>query len=295
MQFKKNDARKQLLEQMSVPEETISFLEDQNVPFLFEWCYLCAVEGMTKETLERICSEAGQDKSTGSDTFKKERINHLRKSFENNIDLEKRFSELLKNVKDIYEKFSSLETEYRQSVQQSLREKEKDFGQIIEGKNETLREKDKRIAFLEKELADQKNEIKTREERILTLEDRLKSMEIRMESASIKGEEGSCEVAKEKKETGASASVAPILHDNYVMVRPRRRFFMWRGDRRAEQFIHQFMENGDYNDEQKDFLIRCLEQGDSIRFIQEYANPSLSVEQMAWLRKIAGRSIRYGR
>ena len=77
--------------------------------------------------------------------------------------------------------------------------------------------------------------------------------------------------------------------------RPARSLFQRRKDREAERFIRQFMEAGDYNEEQKEFLIRCLEQGDSLDFIREFASPRLSVEHMAWLRKIVGRRIRYGR
>ena len=61
MQFKKNDVRKQLLEQLEVSEETIRFLEGLNVPFLFEWCYLCAAEGMPEEKLKKTSEEAEKD------------------------------------------------------------------------------------------------------------------------------------------------------------------------------------------------------------------------------------------
>ena len=54
------------------------------------------------------------------------------------------------------------------------------------------------------------------------------------------------------------------------------------------------MQNDSYSEEQKDFLIRCLEQGDTVEFIRKYARPSLSVERMLWLRDLVGRRMMYG-
>ena len=59
-------------------------------------------------------------------------------------------------------------------------------------------------------------------------------------------------------------------------------------EKEAERFIRLFVENKEYSDEQKEFLIRCLERGDSVDFICEYASASFSVEQMAWFRTVIG-------
>ena len=53
-----NDARKSILKQMDVTEETISFLSQIEIPFLLEWAFLCAAEGMPKETLEKLIEES---------------------------------------------------------------------------------------------------------------------------------------------------------------------------------------------------------------------------------------------
>ena len=107
---------------------------------------------------------------------------------------------------------------------------------------------------------------------------------------------------KEEPLNKPASSVDDLLLSYYTpernqifIPRPARSLFQRRKDREAERFIRQFMEAGDYNEEQKEFLIRCLEQGDSLDFIREFASPRLSVEHMAWLRKIVGRRIRYGR
>ena len=168
---------------------------------------------------------------------------------------------------------------------------------IIESKEEILKDK-------EKQMKDQKDQIRVWEERVRQLEDRLQSMESGPNSPT---KENVPAAGREDKKGAdpldrAVSSADDLLLSFYTpekasiyIPRPARSLFQRRKDREAERFIRQFMEAGDYSEEQKEFLIRCLEQGDSLDFIREFASPSLSVEHMAWLRKIIGRRLRYGR
>lgn len=300
MQFKKNDIRKQILEQMEVPEETVTFLEGQDVPLLFEWCFLCAVEGMTKETLEKICAKAQQDRSSASGLFKKERGEYLRETYNNNTALEEKFELLQKEVKEMYQRATSVTEAFEQTVNEAFREKDKLYGRIIEGKDEILRVKDKQITDLEQEIARIRKESESKDEKIHLLEDRLQTARIKPGSLSRSSDDPR-DTKSERPESGLSLEgkhtfpVEPLVPGTYPPSRPKRRLFAGKREREAERFIRQFMEDGDYSEEQKEFLIRCLEQGDPLDLIREYASPRLSVEHMAWLRRIIGRRVRYGR
>ena len=46
------------------------------------------------------------------------------------------------------------------------------------------------------------------------------------------------------------------------------------------------IENKDYSEDQKQYLIECLEQGDSLSVIRKFASPNLSVKYMDQLRRI---------
>lgn len=67
--------------------------------------------------------------------------------------------------------------------------------------------------------------------------------------------------------------------------RTRHSFFN-RGDREADEFIRLYIENKDYSEEQKQYLIECLEQGDPLSVIRKFASPNLSVKYMDQLRRI---------
>lgn len=301
MQFKKNDVRKQLLEQLEVPEETIRFLEGQNVPLLFEWCYLCAAEGMPEEKLKKASEEAEKDRTLASETFKRERIKYLQKSFENNADLGEKVDLIHKEVKEIYQRSSSVETAFDEAVKQAFHDKDKLYGDIIIGKNGVLEEKDKRIADLEERVAELKKQKEDQQERIHSLKDRLRTAEIQMSSKKRIMESDPGEGRPEEREKSLSPPKEKDgiekewpVPDIPVVVRknnsrlPGFRFFSRKKEKEAERFIRLFVENKEYSDEQKEFLIRCLERGDSVDFICEYASASFSVEQMAWFRTVIG-------
>ena len=309
MGSKLEDARKAILKQLNVKEEAVAFLEDISVPLLREWSYLCIAEGMTKESADAVCQQTKENKLSASEIFMKEREKNLRSRYENNRELGDRVEKLQGEVKAMHRRADSVETSLDEVIQKAFRDKDNLYGKIIEGKDEILKEKDKQIAALEKQLADMKDQGKGKDDLIHSLEDRLRTAEIKLGSVGKPTEpdpnrrspgerEEVTESLRERKTVSSEEEfipAVPLMRDEYYPGHPKRRLFPWRKDRETERFIRQFMENEDYTDEQKDFLIRCLEQGDSIEFIREYASPSLSVEHMAWLRKIVRERMRYGR
>lgn len=54
----------------------------------------------------------------------------------------------------------------------------------------------------------------------------------------------------------------------------------------AEQFIELFFKGQDYSEEQKNFFIDCLERGLSVKEIQRFAAPGLSVAHMKRIRDL---------
>lgn len=289
--------KKRILDQSGISEETAAFLEKIKVPLLQEWAYLCAAEGMQKDAIDRVCDKAAENMETADQVFLEEREKHLRVKYENNKALMERVTKLQGEVESMYKRASHVENSLDETIRKALREKDELYGKIIEGKEELLKDR-------EKQIKEQKDQARAREERIRLLEDRLQTME----SGQISPVEESIPAPGKEDKKGeepldrSASTVDDLLLSYYTpernqifIPRPARSLFQRRKDREAERFIRQFMEAGDYNDEQKEFLIRCLEQGDSLDFIREFASPNLSVEHMAWLRKIVGRRIRYGR
>ena len=294
--------RKTILTQMGVPEETAAFLEKIKVPSLKEWAYLCAAEGMLKDTLDKICGTAAENLERAGRIFMEEREKHLRLKYENNKELKDEFVKLQTEVKSVFKRASHVESSLDETINKILRQKDELYGKIIEGKEEIIREKDK-------QLNSRKDQMKVWEERVHELEDRLRTLEGKQTHISD-GMTASTEPAETEEPAGKGVilpkktaismddrllSFALPERESLYPSRPGKGFFLRRKERSAEKFIRQFMEDSAYSEDQKEFLIRCLEQGDSLEFIREFASPSLSVEHMAWLRNIIGRRIFYGR
>ena len=67
------EERKKMLEQAGVQKDVVRFLEEQDIPMLHEWSFLCAMDGMSAEDIKRVCREAGKQRSQASGIFMEER------------------------------------------------------------------------------------------------------------------------------------------------------------------------------------------------------------------------------
>ena len=64
---------------------------------------------------------------------------------------------------------------------------------------------------------------------------------------------------------------------------------IWKKVRRkadADAFIVAYLENKAYSREQKEYLLQCLEEGDSLREIKAFASPGLTIPMMGRLRDL---------
>lgn len=325
------EARKKILEQAGISEEVISFLDQQEVPLLYEWSFLCAIDGMPLEDLKRICKESEKQRGQASTLFMEERRQFLQKTYENNRNLNKEVQDLLVRVQIMYERASALEEGLNGKLTEAMQEKDRVFSQMIQMKDDVIRDKEKQLArlgeeisHLKKENSDMKkeaaglreeNQSLTREnaglkEKVYSLEDRLRTAEIRLssvakemdrpdpgtgnketpagESASSPGSAGSYDSRSSSPGTDTDqVRVFPYSKYGYSVKKARNRHGLFnRGDREADEFIRLYIENKDYSEVQKQYLIECLEQGDPLSVIRKFASPGLSVKYMDQLRRI---------
>lgn len=66
----------------------------------------------------------------------------------------------------------------------------------------------------------------------------------------------------------------------------RKKKEMMRQQEEAKCFLQLFVDNKEFTEAQKNFLIMCREEGDSLELIQQWAEPELSVEMMERLRNV---------
>ena len=303
------EERKKMLEQAGVQKDVVRFLEEQDIPMLHEWSFLCAMDGMSAEDIKRVCREAGKQRSQASGIFMEERDIFMRRTYETNKELSALYTDLLHRVEIMYERTHALEEGLTGKLSEAMQEKDRVFGQMIETKDMVIRASDKQIADYKKEVIGLREDNRTLleknaglREQIISLEAKLKAAQNRISSMEL----NSVQAGNDKKEdkaagrendgTGPAADEIQVIPYNRMMFEPVSRRKRWgffnKGERLAEEFIRLYMENDDYNDEQRDYLIKCLEQGDTLDVIKEFASPNLSVAHMDWLRRITYKRMR---
>ncbi len=315
------EERKKMLEQAGISEEVIRFLSELEAPLLYEWSFLCAMEGMSVKDLERIYNEANKQRTQASELFMKEREAFLKKTYENNQDLWKEVQDLLVQVKIMYERAHALEEGLNGKLTEAIQTKDKAFGEMMQAKDLLIRDRDKQLTAMREELSGMKKEAaglrdENRvllekntglKEKVSSLEGQLKIAEIRhspavKDNSSPDSGEGKQRISADDPGSGAGIEdrensghekdedmirVFPYSRYGYTVKRYRgRHSFFNRADREADEFIRLYIENKDYSEDQKQYLIECLEQGDSLSVIRKFASPNLSVKYMDQLRRI---------
>lgn len=105
----------------------------------------------------------------------------------------------------------------------------------------------------------------------------------------LKLEEKKTAVKEEEKKEAAFIEEAPV--NNIERKKKRWRFFCKENKKRGIQdnnneFIETYLAEDTFNDAQKEFLIQCLEEGDSVQEMKTYASASLTPAMMQRLRQV---------
>ena len=323
---KERDIRKTVLSQIKVSGEIRDFLDELTIPIIAEWAYLCAAEGMSLEKLKRVCAAAESNTAKAYLVFMEEKERNLRERYENNESLKEKYTDILHRVQIIYERASALEEGLNGKLTEAMQTKDKAFGEMIQTKDKMIRDHEGRISDLKKEISEWKKEISDlkkeitdlkkenrdlqqkyegEREKAYSLEERLKTAEIRhspaaKDNSSPDPGEGKQRIPADDPGSGAKGkgTEASQTSEDKVRVFPYNRYgysvkrhrgwhsFFNRADREADEFIRLYIENKDYSEDQKQYLIECLEQGDTLPVIRKFASPNLSVRYMDQLRRI---------
>ena len=223
--------------------------------------------------------------------------------------------DLLVQVKIMYERAHALEEGLNGKLTEAIQTKDKAFGEMMQAKDLLIRDRDKQLTAMREELSAMKKEAaglrdENRvlleknaglKEKVYSLEEQLKKEEIRHPPA-VKDNTGEAEKRTPADDPGPGAKVksteASQTSEDKVRVFPYSRYgysvkryrgwhsFFNRAEREADEFIRLYIENKDYSEDQKQYLIECLEQGDSLSVIRKFASPNLSVKYMDQLRRI---------
>lgn len=271
------NTRVQIMEKMRIPKETIEFLDQISVPLIQEWMYVCAVENMPLEDLKRIIEEVEENPANASNLIMTERLKFLKELYQDNKELEAKVNDLHDKVVNIYDETSSLVKTLDSTIRNVLQEKDRMVEESIENHMDQIKEKDQVIEKLKQELEESRQEKHAQEVYFKETNDHLKALRTELKTREIRNQEKSQENISQKGAEKKSLR-------NWWKDRFRRS-----PEEEAQLFIKTVIEKDGYSEQQKEYLVSCLEEGDSPELIEKFASPSLSIEFMKRMRAIAKR------
>ncbi len=247
-----------VLNQSDCPEEVKNFIHSISDGLLCEWLYICALDGMELEQLKKLNGSPIKDSFKKAIFIQNERQKFLARKYQGNPETLQQMKELRQKVREIHEESRQLrhtvDTSLRDAVKQKeemAQKQEKSLYNLVGVKNEQIKERDQKITQLQEqlqELTKQLNEAVSVEKTI---------------------------PVENREENGA----------HHFSTKKRK--WPWATQRDASRtFIKRYLENDAYTKEQREFLIQCLEEGDTVKEMEQYAVPALSVDMMGRLRKL---------
>lgn len=283
-------------QQMS--EIALKALRDSESPMRAIWLLLCAVDGMADEELQ------------GMKTFSIIDIQNRRKEYlaeKDNLisELQQRVETLNGQVRKELEE----SREVRSSLEQGI---ERAWAAQRDAQAQLLASKDEMIEMLRKRIMELQQGIVELEQEREGVSNRDKKNEIQSENMPSQGREEEKTVSKKKpvkgrrraSEENNSPESSPT--DEEIRIgkaegtltvgadeagNPFSKFFTHKKrNEDSKKFIAHYLENEEMSDEQKEYLLSCMENGVTLKEMEKFASPKLSVEQMERLRKIQSQT-----
>ena len=237
-------------------KEIQQFIEKIPDGLLCELFYLCALDGMSLDELQRLDALPAKDRTEKAVMIWKERRIFLQKIYGNDPERERHREALHQETKQMFANSEKIWQKLEEGMAEILEMQH--F--LLEGQkvtNETV-------------LDEKKKQIQEKEGKIQELEGQIFSLQEQCDRLQKENQQIKENVKKRD-------------------VRPKGfRGICWKVRRKAkaDAFIAAYLENKEYSREQKEYLLQCLESGDSFREIKTFASPGLTIPMMERLRNL---------
>ncbi len=250
---------------MKLQSDVIDFLKKIKDWGKREWYYICALDRMPLETLDDM-----EKKKYSVAKIRKTRQDFLIRSYSSLDAVNQEVERLKKEAEEVFEESRNIRNTIMDNLETALEKQ-------AAAQEETIRTKDSIIEMLQKQiekLEAEREEGKEYQGAYLGRTPQAIPLPIIPSNESdnkkvFKGNGGE----EAGKKTG-------VLEDG------RRAWTAWCRQRDVKHFVDRYIKGQDLSDEQKDFLLDCLESGMKPADVAELAAPGLSLDVMERLKKL---------
>lgn len=271
--------QKKILQEAGCSAEVIAFLDEIEDEVFCEYYCFCFLDGMPIEEVRRIDSVPVQNWKDKIKRIREERTGYLERLFVPDAQVTQQISKLHEKAGRVFKETEELRDTINTTLKQTLKIQEEALVQQKESYQSTL--------------ASKAELLKDREDKIQSLLSEIEQNKAVWENEKkdllLKLEEKKTAVKEEEKKEAAFTEENPI--NNIERKKKRWHFFCKENKKRGIQdnnneFIKTYLAEDTFNDAQKEFLIQCLEEGDSVQEMKTYASASLTPAMMQRLRQV---------
>lgn len=234
-----------------VPENVLAVMGKMQDDLKRMWLLLCAMDGMdlTEEEASLTIPEIQEKRNA----YLKEKHNAAM------TDIEKEVEQLKRDVRRELEESRAVRSSVEDGIEAALKEQAATQKKLVEAKDEM-------IAML-------RHQVEELERRKIAIQAGT------MDSlAAAKREEEQRAEGGQRVEEKAQRSAQGNKQKQLLRI-----LSYFRRNREADKFIDSYLKDERMSDEQREFLLGCLEEGTSIKDIEAIASPHLSIEIMSRL------------
>ena len=194
-----------------------------------------------------------------------------------NSEMQKQISELHDKAGKVFQETEELRITLNATLQQTLdiqknalTEQRESYQNSLAAKEELIKERDEKIQSLVNEIEQNKKIWQTEKKTLL--------LQLEEKKSSDDDKEEQKEVPSKKENS---------VRD--VTEKKKRWHFFNKEEKRSKEpdrFIETYLAGDTFNEAQKEFLIKCLEEGDTVEEMKTYASASLTPAMMQRLRQV---------
>lgn len=271
--------QKKILQEAGCSAEVIAFLDEIEDEVFCEYYCFCFLDGMPIEEVRRIDSVPVQNWKDKIKRIREERTGYLERLFVPDAQVTQQISKLHEKAGRVFKKTEELRDTINTTLKQTLKIQEEALVQQKESYQSTLASKAELLKDREDKIQSLLSEI---EQNKAVWENEKKDLLLKLEEKKTAVKE------EEKKE---AAFIEEDTVNNRERKKKRWHFFCKENKKRGTQdnnneFIETYLAKDTFNDAQKEFLIQCLEEGDSVQEMKTYASASLTPAMMQRLRQV---------
>jgi hypothetical protein len=236
---------------MGIPAEVIKFLDKIPDWKLRELYYLCAADRMPLSDM----IELAKKEDTTWEKIKKKRVDYLRQVYTDLEPIGKEIVELKKEVKVVLDESQSARDLIANHIEVAIEKQAAAQEETIQAKNAQIEMLQGKIAELENATISKMENVQMKRENAAYAQTRIKDYNITQVTLPPKKSKGGF-------------------------------FKLFSPKDEIKKFIAKILKDEKMSDEHKNFLITCMEEGSSLKEIEAFASPDLSIEQMRRLKEL---------